>query len=153
MRVRMADSPWIAGALGLWLLCAAPARADLKAAMAEPDLEKRSGLALANASAALKAARQAYDAGDDAQTAAAAAEIGESVDLAYKSLEQTGKNPRSHPKWFKKAEIETRDLLRRLDTFQQEMSYADRPLLDKVKARVQQVHDDLLIGLMEGKHK
>jgi len=149
----MADLPWMAGALALGLACAAPARADLKAARAEPDLEKRSGLALANAPAALKAARQAYDAGDNAQVAADAAEIEESVDLAYKSLEQTGKNPRSHPKWFKKAEIETRDLLRRLDAFQQEMNFADRTILDKVKARVQQVHDDLLVGLMEGKRK
>jgi hypothetical protein len=33
------------------------------------------------------------------------------------------------------------------------MSYADRSLLDKVKAGVQQVHDDLLVGLMEGKRK
>ena len=33
------------------------------------------------------------------------------------------------------------------------MSYTDRPLLDRVKARVQQVHDELLLGLMEGKKK
>jgi hypothetical protein len=33
------------------------------------------------------------------------------------------------------------------------MSYTDRALLDKVKARVQQVHDELLLGLMEGKKK
>jgi hypothetical protein len=33
------------------------------------------------------------------------------------------------------------------------MDFADRPLLDKVKARVQQVHDALLLGLMEGKPK
>ena len=30
---------------------------------------------------------------------------------------------------------------------------SDRPALDKVKARVQQVHDELLTGLMEGKKK
>jgi hypothetical protein len=153
MRGRGADLPWVAVALALGLACAAPARADLKAAQAEPDLEKRSDLALANAPLALKAARQAYDAGDNAKAAAAVAEIEESVELAYKSLEQTGKNPRNHPKYFKKAEIETRDLLRRLDAFQQEMSFADRSMLDAVKARVQQVHDDLLVGLMEGKRK
>jgi hypothetical protein len=33
------------------------------------------------------------------------------------------------------------------------MSFADRSMLDAVKARVQQVHDDLLVGLMEGKRK
>ena len=46
-----------------------------------------------------------------------------------------------------------RDLLRKLDGFQQQMSFSDRPLLDKVKATVQQVHDDLLQGLMQGKKK
>jgi multidrug resistance efflux pump len=131
----------------------APARADLKAAMAESNLEKRSKLALENASAALKAARQAYDSGDAGQTAARAAEVKESVELCYASLKATGKNPRKSPKWFKQAEIATRDLLRRLDTFQQEMGYMDRPMLDSVKAAVQQVHDDLLVGLMEGQRK
>ncbi|MBZ5586355.1 MAG: hypothetical protein LAQ30_30045 [Acidobacteriia bacterium] len=141
------------GVVALGLAFAAPSRADLSAARAEQNLEKRSRLALQNAAAALKAARTAYNKSDDAQVASATAEIQESVDLAYDSLKQTGKNPRSHPKYFKQAEIDTRDLLRRLDSFQQEMSYLDRPTLDKVKARIQQVHDDLLLGLMEGKRK
>jgi hypothetical protein len=66
---------------------------------------------------------------------------------------KTGKDPRKSPKWFKQAEIETRSLLRRIETLQQQMSFSDRELLDKTKAKVQQVHDDLLVGLMEGKHK
>ena len=33
------------------------------------------------------------------------------------------------------------------------MSYLDRPMLDKLKARVEQVHDELLLGVMEGKKK
>ena len=66
---------------------------------------------------------------------------------------ETGKDPRRSPKWFKKAEIDTRELLKRLEAFDHEMSFSDRPMLEKVKAKVQQVHDDLLVGLMEGKHK
>jgi hypothetical protein len=66
---------------------------------------------------------------------------------------KTGKNPRNSPRWFKAAEISTRDLSKKLETFQRDMDFADRPLLDKVKARVQQVHDELLLGLMEGKRK
>ncbi|MBZ5725544.1 MAG: hypothetical protein LAP87_11140 [Acidobacteriia bacterium] len=139
--------------LALWLACGVAARADLKQAQAEPNLEKRSALALNNAAAVYKAARAAYMQGDTDELARDAAEIQESVSLAYTSLTQTGKNPRRSPKWFKKAEIETRDLARKLEAFQQEMSYVDRPLLDAVKARVQQVHDDLLLGLMEGKRK
>src|SRR5580698_2779685 len=131
---------------GTWL------HADLKRAMAEPNLEKRSGLALENASAALKSARAAYDKGDNDQVAKDAQEVVESVDLAFTSLDQSGKNPRRSA-GYKKAEISTRDLARRLQDFQEQMSYADRPVLDKVKARVQEVHDQLLMGVMEGKKK
>jgi ADP-heptose:LPS heptosyltransferase len=128
-------------------------RADLKPALAESNLGKRSKLALDNAAMALKAAREAYAKGDNQKVAAAADEIQQSVDLAYDSLMKTGKNPRNSPRWFKPAEISTRELSKKLDTFQQEMDFADRPLLDKVRARVQQVHDELLLGLMEGKRK
>jgi hypothetical protein len=128
-------------------------QADLTQAKAEPNLEKRSKLALDNAVSAYQAARTAYGKGESDAVAKYAAEIQESVELAYASLTKTGKNPRSSPKWFKKAEIETRDLSRKLESFEQEMSFTERPVLEKVKARVQQVHDDLLLGLMEGKHK
>lgn len=134
-------------------LCPVLLHADLKQALAEPNLEKRSKLALDNAAAVYQDARSAYEKGDNDRVAAAAAEIQESVDLAYKSLTETGKNPRKSPKWFKKAEIETRDLLRKLEAFEQEMSFNERPMLEKVKARIQEVHDDLLLGLMEGRKK
>jgi hypothetical protein len=140
-------------ALALGVAAAASLNADLKRANAETNLEKRSQLALDNAQAAFKTARAAYEKGDNDQVAAAAAEIRESVDLAFTSLNQTNKDPRRSPKWFKRAEIATRDLLRKLDNFQQDMSFSDRPLLETVKNRVQVVHDELLVGLMEGKRK
>jgi hypothetical protein len=139
--------------LALSAVCLRAAGADLEAARAEPNLEKRSRLALDNAQAALKAARAAYDKSDDAAAAAAIEELRQSVDLARDSLHQTGKDPRSHPKYFKQAEITTRDLLRKMDAFQREMSFGDRGLVDGAKARVQQVHDELLMGLMEGNKK
>jgi hypothetical protein len=128
-------------------------RADLKPALAQPNLGKRSKLALDNAAVALKAAREAYGKGDNEKVAAAIAEIQQSVNLAYDSLMQTGKNPRNSPRWFKPAEMATRELSKKLDTLQRDMEYADRAMLDQVKARVQQVHDELLLGLMEGKQK
>jgi len=142
--------------LSMLLLCLAPAaslRADLKRVMTERDLGRRSKLALDNAEAALKAARAAYDQGAAEQVAAGMNEIVESVNLASDSLSQTGKNPRNSPKWFKQAEIQTRDLLKRLESFQRDMSFNDRPMVDQARARVQEVHDSLLLGLMEGKHK
>jgi len=128
-------------------------RADLQQAKAEPNLEKRAMLALDNAAAALAKVRDAYAKGDNSRVEAAAKEIQESVELAQTSLHETGKNPRKRPKWFKRAEGSTRDLLRRLDAFQQSMDLTDRAMLDAAKAKVQQVHDDLLLGVLEGKEK
>jgi hypothetical protein len=125
----------------------------LQRALSEQDLGKRSKMALENAALALDAARKAYQNGDLDIVATDAKEIEDSVNLAFMALQQTAKDPRKSPKWFKSAEIATRDLSRRLDTFQRDMSFADRPILDQVIARVQQVHDTLLMGLMEGRRK
>jgi hypothetical protein len=73
---------------GPLLLFSPKLHADLKRAMAEPNLERRSGLALENAAAALKSARAAYDKGDNDEVAKDVAEVLESVDLAATSLEQ-----------------------------------------------------------------
>jgi hypothetical protein len=73
--------------------------------------------------------------------------------LAYTSLKATGKDARKSPKWFKRAEIDTRLLLRKLDSLHDLMSFSDRALMGSVKATVQRVHDDLLGELMEGKKK
>ena len=135
------------------LIAAVPLRAGLQPAKAEPDLGKRAMLALDNAFNALTQARDAYAKADNAKVEAFASEIKDSVELAETSLHGTGKNPRKNPKWFKRAEGSTRDLLRRLEGFQQSMDAMDRSMLDAVKAKVQQVHDDLLEGVLEGKEK
>jgi hypothetical protein len=142
--------------LPLMLLGAGPAAllcADLAQVKAEPNLEKRSKLALDYAEQSLKEGRAAYGNGDNAKATALIAQVREAVELAENSLKETGKNPRRSPKYFKKAEIETRALLKRVEAFQDEMNVADRPTLDPLRAKVQQVHDDLLMGIMEGKHK
>ena len=128
-------------------------RADLQQIKSEPNLGKRSALALDHAFDALTQARDAYAKGQNPQAETFVKEIQESVALAQTSLHETGKNPRKSPKWFKRAESSTRDLLRRLDAFERSMELADRPMLDAVKALVQQVHDDLLEGVLEGKEK
>lgn len=139
--------------LTIGVAAAAPAAPDLSKIKAEQNLEKRSKLALENASAELQDARQAYRDGKPEEVKAHIAAIEDSVNLAYESLKETNKDPRRSPKWFKNAEIATRNLARKLDAFQQDMSFEERPQLDGVKTRVQQVHDDLLLGLMEGKKR
>jgi hypothetical protein len=139
--------------LGVILLLGGVLRASLQEAKSEPNLEKRSKMALDNAELALTEARAAYAQGNNAQVESRAVEIGESVELAETSLQQTGKNPRKSPRWFKHAEIVTRDLLRRLDNFEHEMSAADRHMLDGVKGEVQRAHENLLLEVMGVKEK
>ncbi len=133
------------------VLCCAPLAADLAQVRAEPNLEKRSRAALELAERSLKASRQAYAAGDMQQAAALLDEMEQCVDLAETSLKGTGKDPIKSPKHFKYAEIKT--LLRKIEAYSQDMSVLDRPMVEKAKEKVQEVHDRLLHGIMTGKRK
>jgi uncharacterized protein YoxC len=137
----------------LMLLACAPVMADLAQIRAEPNLEKRAHEALDNAERALKACRKAYDSGDLKETQSLLDEVKDSVSLADESLTATGKNPIKSPRHFKYAEIKTEDLLRKLNSLWQDMNVADRPMIDPVKARLQEVHESLLQGIMMGKKK
>lgn len=125
---------------------------DLSHVQSEPNLEKRAHLALDNADEALTDARDEYAKGDDAAVKSRLEETQRSVELADASLKQTGKNPSRSPKHFKEAELRTRELLRRLDGFRDQMSVGDRKLVDNVTSTVQRIHDAWLDGIM-GKKK
>src|SRR5260370_33680832 len=103
------------GWLSIALLAAQLYATDLGTIKQEPNLERRSDLALQYASSALDTAREAYTAGNIDKTEMAIEEVGSSVDLAYDSLGQTRKEPRLSPKALKRAEIDTRPRLTRLD--------------------------------------
>lgn len=135
------------------LLLAAPVRADLTAVQKESKPDKRAKLALENAERAFKSAQDEYRAGRIKESLAAFQEVSDSVMLADDSLKQTGKNPSKSPKNFKDAEIRTRELLRRMDEFSQQMNFDDRPALEQVRGTVQKIHDDLLLGIMGHKKK
>jgi hypothetical protein len=124
---------------------------DLAVAKTEPNLEKRSELALENASAALDQAREAYNGGDLDKLKIELEEVGQSVDLAYQSLTDTGKDARRNPKFFKRAELKTHELLRRLEGIREAASFQDRALFEKLHERVAQVDENLLKGLMSKK--
>jgi hypothetical protein len=126
--------------------------ADLNTIKAEPNLEKRAAKALSNAHAAFESALDAYLAkADMKETAAALDELTASVELAYTSLRETRKNPSSRPKHFKRAEIQTRELLRRLGDFREQMAVDDREAADNARDALQKIHEDLLEGIMGGK--
>jgi hypothetical protein len=138
----------------LAMICAAVAFAapDLASVKAEPNLARRSVRALANADHAIDAAHEFYNAGDIKKAGAELDEVGDSVELCFEALTETGKHPRSSPKHFKHAELSIGDLLRRLKSFESDVSVDDRPLVERAEHRLQQVRDDLLSGIM-GKKK
>jgi hypothetical protein len=126
---------------------------DLTTIQTEPNLEKRSEQALDHANLVLDAARDDYNSGNFDRSKNELQEVCDSVDLAYQSLSDTGKDPRKDPRFFKRAELRTRELLRRLEGVGQGMSMVDRGTLDKVRERISEVHDNLLNGIMTKKPK
>lgn len=115
---------------------------------AEPNLEKRSRLALEYANSEIDAARQAYNSGEMKKSNAALAEVRESVDLCVQSLDETHKDARKNPKAFKRAEIDIQGLVRRLKSLEDDFSVDDRGEILKTEQRLQEVHDDLIARIM-----
>jgi hypothetical protein len=137
--------------LAIALLSTSLHAADLASIGQEPNLEKRSQLAIDNAGVALDAARKQYQDGDAAKAEATLNEVGASVDLAYQSLLDTHKEARRDPKFFKRTELATRQLLRRIESLAASMNFEDRPAAEKVRDRVAVIHDDLLQAIMKKK--
>jgi hypothetical protein len=124
--------------------------ADIGAVKSEPDLEKRSELALANADHAIDEARQAYSSGNDQAQLAALNEVKESVEASYDALERTNKSPR-RSKYYKNAELKVRALMRRLTSFREEVSFETRQSVDAVLKKLSDVHDQLINDVMSKK--
>ena len=129
----------------LWI-----AFSDTASIKAEPDLEKRSEVALANADHNIDLARQSYNAGDLKAEQAALDEVGDSVGLSYEALGQSHKTPRKS-RYYKSAELKVRALLRRLTSLRDEVDVDHRPAIDVVMNNLQQVHDHLLTEIMSKK--
>lgn len=125
---------------------------DLVSVKSEANLERRSELALDYANQSIDSARDAYNAGDSAKMQASLDEAGQAVDVAYDALSETGKNPRNN-KFFKRAELRTRELMRRLDGLSQTVGIDDREPIAKLREHIAEVHDNLLKGIMSKKKK
>ena len=123
---------------------------DIATVKSEPDLERRSELALANADKEIDAAKQAFTAGDDKAEQEALVEVKDLVDVSYDALEHSNKAPRKS-KYYKNAELKLRALLRRLNSFRDQVSFESREAVDSVIKRLSDVHDDLLAAIMSKK--
>ena len=138
----------------LGLICAGfLAAAGLTEIKSEPNLDRRARLALANADIALTAARDAYARQETPVTISALKEVEESLEVARESLEETGRDPRRRPKAFKYGEGRTRELLRRMDSLESAMDLDDRKLLEPAKAKLREVNEGWLLGVVTGRRK
>jgi hypothetical protein len=126
--------------------------ADLADIRNDPNLEKRAQSALLFADSSFEQAKTAYAAGELDKAAQALKDMQAGVETARDALESTHKNPRKHVGPFKKAETETRGLLRRLDGLENTMDFDDRKIIEGPKAKVQEVHDEWLTAIISGKH-
>ena len=124
--------------------------ADVSTVKAIPDLEKRSEAALANADDDVDTARDAYKAGDLKKMRDVLADLRDSVSVALASLEQATKQARKS-KYYKRAELRTRALSRRLATLSDDVSVEDRKLVEEARQKVQEAHDHLLEDIMSNK--
>jgi hypothetical protein len=121
--------------------------ADIGAVKSEPDVERRSELALASADKEMDAARLAYNGGDDKAAQQALGEVRELVDVSYDALEHSNRAPRKS-KYYKNAELKLSALLRRLNGFRDQVSVDSRELVEVVIKRVSDVHDEVLAAIM-----
>jgi hypothetical protein len=120
----------------------------LEAIKAETNLEKRSKLALEYANSQIDAARQAYSAGNLKGSTAALSQVCEGVNLSIDALDETHKDARRSPKAFKRAEVNIREMIRRLKSLEDDFSVDDRGEILKTEQRLQEVHDDLITRIM-----
>ena len=123
---------------------------DLEAVKSERDAERRSERALNMAERTLTASRDSYAKGEYKTALASVNEIRAAVDLTHKSLVESHKNPHKS-KYFKRAEVNLRELSRHLEEFKREASVDDRPPIDALIVHVNEIHDELLARILEKK--
>ncbi len=133
------------------VLFASLTRADMKRVMSEPNLEKRSERALENAEEVLNEARKAYHAQDMKAFSMALKEVRDSVELSYKSLQESGKAARRSPKYFKKADVRLREIARRLDNLEKDVMMDERAEVTALKKRVDEVDEQVVLDIMSKK--
>lgn len=125
---------------------------DLEAVKKEPDLLKRSELALDAAEEALKAAKALPAEGGSVEDLQKDMDtVVQGVELSLKSLHDTGKHPNKLSKYYKKGELRTRNMLKQLENLIQAIAFDNRPPAEKAHDRLTVLHDEFLFGVMSGK--
>lgn len=132
----------------LLILLAAPAPSSLDQVKAQPNPEHRARAAMDYASVAERNAEAAYSRGEMRKVEAELRNMQQSLDLAQDSLTASGKTPGRNPGLYKYAEMHSRELLIRLGDLEQKMDVSERPPVETVKQKVQEMHDAWFDGIM-----
>ncbi|HYM09235.1 MAG TPA: hypothetical protein VEU62_00810 [Bryobacterales bacterium] len=130
-----------------------PAADNLKAITAEPNLVKRAKLALANGERASRDAGDACKAGEYDKCNARLSEVQDSVELAEKSLDQTGIDPARSPRHFKDAELQTHKILREVDPLRAYIPAEGMDHFQSVYRRISSIDDRLVSAILSKKKK
>ena len=131
-------------------LCAGAA--DLDAVKREPDLQKRSDMALDAAMESLKLARALPDEGGSITDLEKDMDsMIEAVELSLKSLRETGRKPNRLTRYYKRGELKTREMQKHLENLIKALAFDSRPPAEKAQARLNVLHDEFLFGVMSGK--
>jgi len=133
------------------MLFGSVAFADLQTVLSEPNLEKRSEKALSNADAMVSEARKAYKADDMKTFQANLKEVRESIELSYKSLQESGKAARRNPKYFKKADLKLREIAKKLDNLEKDVVMDERAEVTSLKKRVDELNEQIVLDIMSKK--
>jgi hypothetical protein len=115
------------------------------------NLEQQARIALEKADRALTEARAAYATHDLEKTKTLVQQMLTDVVQAEKALADTGKDARRRPKQFKYGETKTREMLKRIDALENDMDIDDREAVAAAKVKVQEIHDEWLLGIMGAK--
>jgi hypothetical protein len=134
--------------LGLCVACLPAAELTWEKVLAESNLEKRSEKSLDYAHALLTAKKKPFESGEPVDVPALIKQVRDAVDYAVKCLQDSGKNPRKSPKYYKKAELKTRELARRLDNLAKALGYEERQPVEQAFRHVERIHEDLLHAVM-----
>jgi hypothetical protein len=132
----------------LFLLLAAPGPSSLDQVKADSNPERRARGAIDYAALAERNAEAAYAKGETHSVEAELKNVEESLEAAQEAFVASRKTPGRNPGPFKYAELRSRELLIRLGDLEQKMDAADRSMIARVKARVQEIHDAWFEGIM-----
>ncbi|MCC7154526.1 MAG: hypothetical protein IT161_08120 [Bryobacterales bacterium] len=138
--------------LSLFAFTSGFASDDLEAAKKEtsPDRRQRRALDLMDASF-----HQAQDAlrenSPPDKVQALLDQMADAAEYSLAALRETGQKPGKMTKQYKRGDLRTRELIRKLESFINAMAYGDRPAAVKTKVRIQVVAEEYLLGAMSRK--